>query len=87
MTAKTTRICPVTAGLVDLDAYAAVDGGWRALGISAPARRALIDAGYTHVDQLAGVSRRSLAKLHGMGPKALSILKKAFVLHGLSNEP
>lgn len=87
MTAKTTRSCPVTAGLVDLDAYAAVDGAWRVLGIPAPARRALIDAGYTEVVQLAGVSHQSLAKLHGMGPKALSILKKALVLHGLSIEP
>jgi hypothetical protein len=82
MTTQTTRICPVTAGLVDLDAYAAVDGGWRVLGISAPARRALIDAGYTHVDQLAGVSRRSLAKLHGMGPKALRLLSDALEQNG-----
>lgn len=82
MKAKTTRICPVTAGLVDLDAYAAVDGVWRALGISAPARRALIDAGYTHVDQLAGASRQSLAKLHGMGPKALRLLSDALEQNG-----
>jgi len=82
MTAKTSRICPVTAGLVDLDAYAAVDGVWRALRISAPARRALIDAGYTHVDQLAGASRQSLAKLHGMGPKALRLLSDALEQNG-----
>ena len=82
MTTQTTRICSVTAGLVDLDAYAAVDGSWRALRISAPARRALIDAGYTHVDQLAGVSRRSLAKLHGMGPKALRLLSDALEQNG-----
>jgi DNA-binding protein H-NS len=39
--------------------------------IGAPARRALDAAGYTHLEQLAGITEAELAKLHGMGPKAL----------------
>jgi hypothetical protein len=43
----------------------------------------LNDAGYTRLRQLAGVSRRDLAALHGMGPKALGILQDALKEHGL----
>lgn len=43
---------------------------------SKPAERALIHAGYTKLDQLAGVSEKELLKLHGMGPKAIRILNE-----------
>ncbi|MFI5912471.1 helix-hairpin-helix domain-containing protein [Dactylosporangium sp. NPDC051541] len=52
--------------------------------IGAPATRALHNAGYTSLRQLAGVARADLAKLHGMGPKALGILGEALERHGLS---
>ncbi|MBQ0991631.1 DNA-binding protein [Micromonospora sp. H61] len=52
--------------------------------IGAPATRALHGAGYTALRQLAGVPRTDLAKLHGMGPKALGILQAALEEHGLS---
>lgn len=39
--------------------------------------RALYGAGYTRLEQLTQVSEAELGKLHGMGPKALSILKEA----------
>ncbi len=68
------HVCAVTAGLVDLAAYAALDGAWRDLGLAAPARRALVNAGYTELAQLHNISRKQLAALHGMGPKALRIL-------------
>lgn len=80
---KPAQQCPVSAGQVDLSTYAAVDGAWRALHVSAPARRALVDAGYTRLDQLNGVSRRSLATLHGMGPKALGVLSDALQKNGM----
>jgi predicted flap endonuclease-1-like 5' DNA nuclease len=51
--------------------------------IGAPATRALNSAGYTELRQLAGVARAELAKLHGMGPKALRILDEALAEHGL----
>jgi hypothetical protein len=46
-------------------------------GIGAPATRALIAAGYTSIDQLAGVPVADLAALHGVGPKALKIIEVA----------
>ncbi|MGC4813117.1 DNA-binding protein [Micromonospora sp. DT228] len=51
--------------------------------IGAPATRALHGAGYTTLRQLVGVPRSDLAKLHGMGPKALGILQAALAEHNL----
>ena len=51
--------------------------------IGAPATRALNNAGYTRLRELAGASRRDLAALHGMGPKALGILQAALTEHGM----
>jgi hypothetical protein len=53
-------------------------------GIGAPATRALIGAGYTELTQLNGVPAAELARLHGMGPKALRVLQEALEVHGLS---
>jgi len=51
--------------------------------IGAPATRALRAAGYTELRRLANVPRAELAKLHGMGPKALGIIDDALKEHGL----
>jgi DNA-directed RNA polymerase alpha subunit len=51
--------------------------------IGAPALRALHAAGFSTLGQLADVPRRQLAELHGMGPKALTILEQALAEHGL----
>lgn len=51
--------------------------------IGAPATRALNSAGYAALRQLAGVPRAELAKLHGMGPKALGIIEAALEQHNL----
>ena len=59
---------------VDLDAYAAVDGAWRELGLAAPARRALIDEGLYNVIDLRKYSLDAIKDLHGMGPNAIRIL-------------
>jgi hypothetical protein len=53
-------------------------------GIGAPATRALTAAGYTELQQLAGVPRPELERLHGVGPKALRILQEALENQGLS---
>jgi len=51
--------------------------------IGAPATRALNNAGYTSLRELAGLPRAELAKLHGMGPKALRIIEDNLAEHGL----
>jgi len=53
-------------------------------GIGAPATRALTGAGYTKLNQLAGVPVGELKRLHGMGPKALRLLQEALEEQGLS---
>lgn len=52
--------------------------------IGAPAKRALVNAGYTHLEAFANVSETDLSKLHGMGPKAIKLLREALEELGLS---
>ncbi|MFG2136381.1 DNA-binding protein [Streptomyces sp. NPDC048650] len=52
--------------------------------IGAPARRALERAGYLRLSQLAGASEAELRQLHGMGPKALRLLRDALAERGMS---
>ncbi|KPN21671.1 MULTISPECIES: DNA-binding protein [Arthrobacter] len=51
--------------------------------IGAPASRGLGAAGFTTLRQLAGIPREDLAKLHGVGPKALNIIEAALNEYGL----
>jgi hypothetical protein len=52
--------------------------------IGAPATRALTAAGYTRLSELASVPAAELAKLHGVGPKALRLLREALEQHGMT---
>lgn len=52
--------------------------------IGSPARNALLHAGYTSLDQLAKVTEKDLLKLHGIGPRALGILREALAERGTS---
>ena len=51
--------------------------------VGAPATRALHAAGFTSLDQLAGVRRSDLSALHGVGPKAIKIIEIALEQYGL----
>jgi hypothetical protein len=51
-------------------------------GVAKPAIRALASAGFTRLDQLAGASEKQIATLHGMGPKALEILRTTLQAKG-----
>ncbi|HEY7169797.1 MAG TPA: methyltransferase domain-containing protein [Vicinamibacterales bacterium] len=51
-------------------------------GIGGPALRALANAGIRSMSDLSRRSEAELAALHGMGPKALSILKSALAASG-----
>lgn len=53
-------------------------------GIGNPARSALEHAGYTKLKQLTKVSEAELGQLHGMGPKALGILRETLEAKGWS---
>jgi hypothetical protein len=53
-------------------------------GLSKPAQRALAEAGYSRLDQLAKVSEAEIKKLHGIGPKGIDLLRRALSTNGLS---
>jgi hypothetical protein len=84
MASEKTSRCAVKRGEVNLDSYASQDGAWRAIGLAAPARRALIDAGLTELTQLSKWTRADLASLHGMGQNALKKIDEALVNNGFS---
>jgi hypothetical protein len=52
--------------------------------IGAPATRALAAIGVTRLNQLPERSEGELKALHGMGPKALGILREALAARGLA---
>lgn len=51
---------------------------------SQPASRALASAGYHRLEQLTTVRASELLRLHGMGPKAIRILREALAERGWS---
>ncbi|HEY6285143.1 MAG TPA: DNA-binding protein [Ktedonobacteraceae bacterium] len=54
------------------------------IGLSAPAQRALAGAGYFRLEQLTRISEAELKQLHGVGPHALNLLRRALEGKGLS---
>ena len=52
--------------------------------IGRPATQALEAAGYSRLEQLTEVTEKELLKLHGMGPKAIRILRETLEAKGLS---
>ena len=52
--------------------------------LAQPARRALAGAGYFQLDQLTRITEEELKQLHGIGPRALDLLRQALEERGLS---
>ncbi|HEY1989503.1 MAG TPA: hypothetical protein VGG43_08570 [Acidimicrobiales bacterium] len=60
------------------------DNDWDGMaGLSAPARRALTNAGYTRLAQLVNASANEVREWHGMGPKAFEWLRRRLAEGGL----
>ncbi|WP_437302424.1 helix-hairpin-helix domain-containing protein [Sorangium sp. So ce388] len=53
-------------------------------GIGKPATRALASAGISRLDQVARLSEAQLLALHGVGPKAVGVIKAALEAQGKS---
>jgi hypothetical protein len=53
-------------------------------GVSQPALRALASRQLTSLDSLTSVTEQELLAMHGMGPKAVRILRDAMQLRGLT---
>lgn len=52
--------------------------------IGRPANSALLESGITTLEQVAALSERQLLAMHGVGPKAVRILRTALAEHGLN---
>ena len=52
--------------------------------LSQPARRALLGAGYSRLEQFTKIREAEIKQLHGMGPKAIDQLRDALHARGLS---
>ena len=53
-------------------------------GLGQPALRALSAAGYSRLEQFTKIRESDLLKLHGMGPKALGLIRSALAAKGLA---
>jgi hypothetical protein len=53
-------------------------------GIGRPATGALQQMGYTRLDQLDGVPAADLLALHGVGPRAIRVLREALAERGMA---
>ncbi len=53
-------------------------------GLAKPAMRALAGAGIVRLEQLSEVSEAEILNLHGMGPKAMELFRRALEEKGLS---
>lgn len=54
------------------------------LKIGRPAQRAMTEKGITTLSQLCDYTEKELLAFHGVGPKAISILKELMTKEGLS---
>ena len=52
--------------------------------IGRPATGALLAAGYTDLAQLDGLAEAELRLMHGVGPKAIAVLRDALAERGLA---
>jgi hypothetical protein len=73
--AKPGKNIPPKPDPADLSSYEPFDVEWRKVGLSGPARRALVDAKLYKVSDLRKISLSELNSLHGMGKSAVARLK------------
>jgi hypothetical protein len=73
--AKPGKNIPAKPNPQDPASYDAFDGEWRKVGLSGPARRALVDAKLYKVSDLRKISLDKLSSVPGMSKSAVARLK------------
>jgi DNA repair protein RadC len=58
------------------DEQEALEAEWRRIGLSGPARRALVDAKLFRVSDLRKISLEELTNLHGMGKSSIARIRQ-----------
>jgi hypothetical protein len=73
--AKPGKPVPSKPNPEDPASYDAFDGQWQKIGLSGPARRALVDARLYKVSDLRKISLEQLSSMAGMSKSAIARLK------------
>ncbi len=60
---------------IDTSAYEALDSEWRKIGLTAPARKALVDAKLFKVSDLRKITLTELTELEGMSKSSIARIK------------
>lgn len=60
---------------IDMSAYEALDSEWRKIGLTAPARKALVDAKLFKVSDLRKITLTELTELEGMSKSSIARIK------------
>lgn len=76
--------CDITSGRVDPRSYDELDRAWHAIGLAAPARRALVNADLMSMEDLSRVTEKHVVGLHGMGKSTLKRLVAAMADAGVT---
>ena len=77
------RIGGLTFGVTETSEVTHPNAAAFPAGLSGPALRALATAGIRSLRGLTRWTERDVARLHGMGPKGIRILKQALTTEGL----
>ena len=67
---------PLAPNPDDPSSYDAFDGEWRAIGLTGPARRALVNAKLYKVSDLRKITAAELDQMHGIGKSAIARVKQ-----------
>ncbi len=80
---KRTKPKRYLAKKVAADSYEALDGEWLAIGLSGPARRALVDAKLYKVSDLRKISLAELSSMKGVAKSAIARIKQIMQARGM----
>ena len=67
---------PLAPNPDDPSSYDAFDGEWRAIGLSGPARRALVNAKLYKISDLRKITSAEIDQMHGIGKSAIARVKQ-----------
>jgi DNA-directed RNA polymerase alpha subunit len=80
MAKKIPQSAPKPGETTDMDAYEPFDAEWRKIGLSAPSRRALVDAKLYKVSDLRKITSDELDQLPWLGKSSIARIK--VIMHG-----
>ncbi len=72
---------------LDMSEYENLDGEWRKIGLTAPARKALVDAKLYKVSDLRKISLVELTELEGMSKSSVARIKVIMSAKRISFRP